>query len=193
MRTTCQIPVVQFRLTYRGNLASNGSLQQKQELRRAFHPQLAELWRQKPLNQFPDFLSESPKPGSVSLLHKAGAFQCSALVTSRIALIADLEILLLRPQEPGNLLGHGGDLDNRLKTLLDALRVPAPSEIPKDDFPREGETPIHCLLEDDALVASLAITTDRLLSPATKNQVEIIVHVKTRPTVGTWGNLSLLG
>jgi hypothetical protein len=184
---------MEFRLTYRGSLASNGSLEQKQALRRAFNPQLAELWRLKTLSEIPHFLSPTPDEGRTSLLCVVGGFTCCAVVSSRIALVADLEILLLRPQEPGSLLGHGGDLDNRLKTLLDALRLPSANEIPNGDAPDANEDPFHCLLEDDALVSKLAITTDRLLAPASRSHVEIVIHVKTRPTVGTWANISLAG
>lgn len=184
---------MEFRLTYRGPLASNGSLQQKQELRRALHPQLSELWRQSPLREHSDYLSASPPEGVSTLIHLVEPFTFVALVSSRIRLIAELEILLLRPQEPGKLLGHGGDLDNRLKTLLDALRLPTVDEIPKGDTPGADENPFHCLLEDDALVSKLSVTSDRLLGAVPKNHVDIIMHVRTRPTIGTWGNISLIG
>jgi hypothetical protein len=49
-----------------------------------------------------------------------------------------LKITLLRPEEPGAIILQSGDIDNRLKTLFDALSVPAqPNQLPKNDAPNE--------------------------------------------------------
>jgi hypothetical protein len=61
---------------------------------------------------------------------------------------------------------QGGDVDNRIKTLLDALKVPNdPSALPDGISLTEDEDPLFCLFEDDNLITSLAIKTDRLLEP----------------------------
>jgi hypothetical protein len=43
-------------------------------------------------------------------------------------------------------------IDNRLKTLLDALRMPNTAEAQQAKIDRGDDDPIHCLLQDDALV-----------------------------------------
>jgi hypothetical protein len=113
-------------------------------------------------------------------------------VCSRVHLVADLDILLLRPEAPGNIVTTGGDIDNRLKTLLDALRVPSVQEIPKDLMPREDEAPFHCLLEDDSLITSVRVQTDRLLEP-TKGESEVvaIIHVTTKQLKTMMGTIGL--
>lgn len=179
---------MEFRLVYKGSLPSNGSSQQKQALRREFHRQLRVLWKQRPLADHPAWLDE--QDGS-NLLHPVGGFCFSAFISTRICLMVELDVLLLRPQEPGRLLGHGGDLDNRMKTLFDSLRVPAASEIPNGDAPGPGEVPFHCVLEDDALISKVAITSDCLLSDTPKGHVELVLHFKTKATTGTWGNIGL--
>lgn len=184
---------MRFRLLYRGPLGSNGSLKQKQDLRRVFHPQLARLWQQEPLIGYPKYLTPASEINDTSLLKTVGAFTFASLVATPLRFLAELDILLFRPSEPGCLVGHGGDLDNRLKTLLDALRVPGPQEIPKDDGPTATETPFHCLLEDDALVSRLTVETERWLEDVSPDHVALVIHVVTRPTVVTWGNVSLSG
>lgn len=44
------------------------------------------------------------------------------LVTEELGLRCKLDILFLRPENPGSLFVRG-DLDNRLKTLFDGLRI----------------------------------------------------------------------
>jgi hypothetical protein len=52
------------------------------------------------------------------------AYWRKLLVDSRSNLIAELEITLLRPGLPAGIVVRGGDIDNRLKTPLDALKMP---------------------------------------------------------------------
>lgn len=48
--------------------------------------------------------------------------------------------------------------------------------------PSQNENPFFCLLEDDALISSLNITTDRLLLPREEgesiNDVHLVINVK---------------
>ncbi|MGB6395198.1 MAG: hypothetical protein WBF73_05895, partial [Bradyrhizobium sp.] len=75
-----------------------------------------------------------------------------------------MDVTLLRQQPPGQLLGDGGDLDNRLKTLFDALRKPSTQEAQQAQIqPLPNDEPIHCLLQDDSLVLKVSVETDRLL------------------------------
>ena len=69
-------------------------------------------------------------------------------VTEELNLICGLDILFLRPSAPGQLVS-GGDLDNRLKTLFDALRIPEASERYADRVPDDpDEKPARCLCHD---------------------------------------------
>lgn len=96
---------------------------------------------------------------------------------------------------PGVPLIHsGGDIDNRLKVLLDALRIPAEcSEIPDGTKKEADEDPyFFCLLEDDVLITDLAVTTDTLLTPCTseaENDVQLVIKVKIKPVDFSFDNL----
>jgi hypothetical protein len=185
---------MEFRLVYRGKLKANAAnAADKQEVRRAFHPQLRKLWQQLPLNAEPGWLRREPQT-DFSILKDQGLFTFAPLVSTGLSLIAELAIIFLRPQEPGFLITQGGDIDNRIKTLLDARRMPKAGELPAGAAPRDGETPFFCLLEDDALVTALAVTTDRLLEDADDpQQVHLVIHVRAHATKVTWGNIGLIG
>jgi hypothetical protein len=91
-------------------------------------------------------------------------------------------ILFLRPEEPG-LLINSGDLDARLKTVFDALRMPANLDETGGEGPAEKENPFFVLLEDDKLVTEVRMTTDKLLFPyKTANDALLVIHVKLKPT-----------
>ena len=99
----------------------------------------------------------------------------------------------MRLAEPGAALNHAGDLDNRLKTLFDALRIPKPTELSPDDYPRDDEIPFYVLLKDDALVTSFSVTTDRLLKPAPADEVELIIHVRVHAILVSMANIGIAG
>jgi len=180
---------MQFTLSYRGELKSNGDKEHKHNLRRHFHVQLANLWKQPPLKDRPE-LTADPQ-GNLSLLIRQGSFRFVPLVSTRINAIADLDILMLRPGVPGDIIKVGGDIDNRLKTLLDALKVPEANAIPPNCTPQSGEDPFCCLLEDDKLVTSIRIETDRLLDASSENEVLLVVRVSTKLTKICWGTIGL--
>ncbi len=170
---------MEFRLYYRGPLKANGGPAHKQALRRAFHPQLRELWNQLPLSAFRRLL----RPGEgTCMLTRAHGFTFATVVHHSVALVAELQVLLLRPEAPGAIVTQGGDIDNRIKTLLDALKAPIePNAIPPGDEPQPGEEPFHVLLEDDALVTRVDVATDRLLDPsAASGDVVAVIRVRTK-------------
>jgi hypothetical protein len=180
---------LEFTLIYREPLKANDGPAAKQKIRRAIHQQLRLLWGQQPLAGT-DWLKEEAQ---VSLIKRVGSFRLVPLVSPELALIAELNISFLRPEAPGSLITQGGDIDNRLKTLLDALRIPkVAQEIPPRDVPKHDEDPFFCLLEDDNLVTRLSVKTDRLLEPVTNpSEVLLLIHVRTKNTVGTFANLAL--
>ena len=115
----------------------------------------------------------------VPLVRKNGGVSCS------------IDILFLRRDNPGSIVRSGGDIDNRVKVLFDALRiVDNCSELPAGTVPAEGEDPFFCLLEDDALITEVSVTTDRLLAPLegteSINDVQLIIRVKLADAGGVF-------
>jgi hypothetical protein len=107
-------------------------------------------------------------------------------------LLAELDVLLLRPENPGSILQHA-DIDNRLKTLFDALRHPDKAqELPAGWVQHAGERPLHCLLDDDRLISRINVDTDRLLDPQGPDEVALTIRVRVRASTPTYGSASLI-
>jgi hypothetical protein len=156
---------MKFRLTYEGRLQANGSPDHKHEIRKAFHPQLKRLWEVEPNLKswrFPESLSQIEIfADQFSRLD----YHFVPLTTPNMSLIASLEILFLRPDLPGSVI-QSGDIDNRLKTLFDALKMPScKNDLGRYLTPGTDEDPFFVLLEDDNLISHVAVETDVLLQP----------------------------
>jgi hypothetical protein len=95
----------------------------------------------------------------------ASSFLLSAI---RSILACAVDVLFLRHEEPFNLMRQGGDLDGRIKTLFDALKMPDP----KNEYIGLDPTadPLCVVLEDDALISDISIKSGRLLGNRTKDK-----------------------
>jgi hypothetical protein len=187
-------PIVEFRLTYEGRLASatSCSVKHKHDVRRAFHPQLKTFWGLHPwlIDQSAwhpskyDAPSEKGYKNRIEQLanyFRRGPYCFVPLVNEELRLLCHLDILFLRPGPPGQTLS-AGDIDNRVKTLLDALKVPdgVPTTPPDAD-----EDPFYVLLQDDSLVSRLSVETDTLLQPtgpeAGLQDARLVITVRLQP------------
>lgn len=177
-----------FTLTYDGTLASRGSATVKHQIRCALHPQLKALWQLPPLTVYPKSIdTEATGDGAGAMVSTVGGNSFAALVHDVYHLRARLRILMLRRESPGGLTMHGGDIDNRLKTLFDALQRPQrPQEIPAGWDPTEDERPLHCLLDDDRLITRVDVDTARWLVPGDPDEIRLVINVELwthRPTM----------
>jgi hypothetical protein len=173
-------------LHYRGPLRSNGDALHKAEIRKVFHAQLERFWAHEPLKYLATRLDAPDGQIGHGLKVSVGSHNFVALVSSSMFAMADLRIEMLRPGAPGELLSHGGDIDNRLKTLFDALSVPQANQLPKGlSLP----DPLYCLLADDRLVKSVQVNTEQLLEPVDQAVVDLTIAVRTRVSRVTMGNM----
>jgi hypothetical protein len=185
---------MEFRLIYEGPLRGQGAKSMhKWEIRRALHPQLQRLWQEHPLRDAAGtLLAHPPRPGKPSVIVEKGGLLFAPLVTQRLHLYVELSVLLFRQQPRGTLITDGGDIDNRLKTLLDGLRVPHGSMEGRTELPAEPDpTPFFCLLEDDSLVTKVSVESEQLLRPARPDEVVAIIGVHVKKTVLSHENMSL--
>jgi hypothetical protein len=194
---------MEFRLTYTGPLYATQRdpvpgqaprhTQNRHDLRVAFHHQLKALWQIAPLTQdsgAPALITTEAQKGFVEPVTRADdlakkhahyGFNFVPLVTQELDLLCGLDILFLRPDRPGDVI-WAGDIDNRIKTLLDALRIPEAGELYVNRTPADDEKPFFCLLEDDKLITKVSVETDRLLVPTTdKTTAHLVITVKVRP------------
>jgi hypothetical protein len=193
---------MEFRLTYEGILLgasrTDTRAQHKHGIRRRFHPQLKRLWEVSPLKNLRDLggqvvapaisPSKYPTGGRAEMLAKRFArnnYNFIPLVTRELSVYCGIEVLFLRPDVPGGLV-QSGDIDNRLKSLFDALRMPKDAqELRGHETPLQGENPFYCLLEDDRMISKITVETDTLLEPTEdtwdQNDTRLIITVRIRP------------
>lgn len=184
---------MEFTLYYRGELKANGKPADKHAIRRRFHLQLRDLWTHLPLQVFAEKLLRVAPPNDLGIFRERHGFTFAPLVCESLGLIAELDVRLLWPGAPGAIVTSGGDIDNRLKTLLDALKYPSEeTALPAGAAPGDDETPFFCLLEDDSLISKLTVETGRLLEPVTSSsEVVLFIHVRTKQLKVMWGTIGL--
>lgn len=207
---------MQFRLVYQGKLPaasySGGGtrMKEKHEIRRVLHKQLVHLWNTHPflgyhtrsagpyINGVLDERLASPTTiANIGKRFDRCGFRFVPLIGSAFGrgteTACSVDILFLRRDEPGNLVHSGGDIDNRIKVLFDALRMPQNCEEVRGFVPAPDEEPFFCLLEDDKLIREVRVTTDRLLTPLQDDQhvhdVNLIIHVTTLTVGVVWSDI----
>lgn len=190
---------MQFRLTYEGPLPATNIGRDpnkptrsllKHQIRQTFQKQLRALWEERPFlsRMFTPF--ETGKPSYVDemkAVHGGWGYGFVPLATEASGIDCRLDILLLRPGAPGGVI-HAGDIDNRLKTLFDALRKPRNgNEVPEGASPGQDEDPFFVLLEDDSLISRVTLETDTMLEPVSGNadDVRLVIGVDVRSTTLT--------
>jgi hypothetical protein len=186
--------VMQFHLLYAGDLLRSGGnanrrTWEKHCLRRYFHDQLKRLWETNPsLKYYADKTLEwEHKPperflDSLAKNHERSGIGFIPIATEPNGLVLSLDVLLLRPERPGAILDSAGDLDNRMKVLIDALRIPKDlSEMKRREGDDPDPNPMYCLMSDDKLITSLKVTTDRLLitTGTTEQEACVVIRIET--------------
>ncbi|MFN3416739.1 MAG: hypothetical protein ACK4ZD_10560 [Caldimonas sp.] len=185
---------MEFRLLYEGPLHGQGAkAPHKWEIRRALHPQLQQLWRAPPLKDVADTLLAFPaRAGQASVVMEKDGLRFAPLVTRTLDLYAEISVLLFRQQPRGTLITDGGDIDNRLKTLLDGLRIPRGANEGRQERPDVPDpAPFFCLLEDDSLVTKVTVESEQLLRPAQPDEVLAVISVHVKKTRLTPQNMAI--
>ena len=190
---------MEFRLTYAGALYAHQDSRRLQnrsdhvhDIRRKFHEQLKVLWDNHPIllglrNAPPDY--HLPPHPPVMQFFKHDGFNWLPIVNSGNGLICKLDILMLRKGPPGTV---PTDIDNRIKTIFDALRkASGPAELCGKSgalTPSSQEEPFYVLLEDDKLITHASVTSDTLLEPVNDppnvppdNAVRLVISVTVKP------------
>jgi hypothetical protein len=197
---------MEFRLTYEGPLQPIGNKARPKHvhaIRQRFHSQLRNFWQTEPYLKFAahsdrgsgrihpvvrlsDYLAEQ---------YERFGFNFVPLVTKDIRLYCGIDVLFLRPEPPGHLV-QSGDLDGRIKTVVDALTMPQQKEQVADTLPGEGEKPFYCLLADDKLISKVSVETDMLHEPVSnppdKFDARLVIKVTLKPFDPGWDNISFV-
>lgn len=207
---------MRFRLFYEGDLLSSGNNSKrpahKHEIRRAFHKQLRELWRvDGNLSGWADHAESNaiPKFHGIADRYNKWGYRWVPLVDDANSTHCSIDVLMLRPGKVGGLIADT-DIDNRLKTLFDALQIPTSQS--QLEPPASDEEPFFVLLEKDSLISSVTVMTDRLLATeryirndipdkltlssdqsANRDHVILVISIAIHGTKTTFDNLHLIG
>jgi len=202
---------MEFRLLYSGRVLgakkNNPRPEVKHALRREFHPQLRRLWesdkrlseyarhhcgpwvQRVPYEETQNKTNEQFTQIGIQCISDNWArngFNFVPLVTEELCLRCSVHILFLRPDETEYVM-QSGDLDARVKTIFDALRMPANLSETGGMGPQDDETPFFVLLEDDKLISSVSVTCDRLLVLPKERAMHasdafLVIRVRVKPT-----------
>ena len=201
---------MKFTLIYEGPLrASNKATKEnKHAIRHTFDAQLQSLWAREPLlSHRSEAIGEAPvdlvssyeaaRDGndpdtSPDTVQCVGNGYYLPIVNEKYNLLAEIGITWFRHKPPGS-LHHIGDIDNRLKTILDCLQTPPPGQVVDRDEGNSPISPFYTVLEDDSLISSINVDTVRDLRPnAANSEVLLLIEVRTVVTAGVWGNTIFL-
>jgi hypothetical protein len=97
------------------------------------------------------------------------------LVRESLYLACDLGITFLRHDHDLRVLKKGGDLDNRIKTLFDGLKMPCDRSQQGGREPTSD--PLYVLLQDDARIHSFSLRTGTLLGESLENEKRVRINI----------------
>lgn len=215
---------MKFRLTYEDVLYSSKPgetdkrVAHKHDIRRKIHVQLKEYWRtnrflnsckldsaahgllpggtKTPWAQHPN--ERRPLADILGDVYGHHGFRFVPLIWKDADLACSLRILCLR-RDTSDALLPARDIDNRIKTLIDALALPPHTKPPIDKngdpmVPGTGEDPFFVLLDDDRQITHLEVETDTALAPDPANAdneafVRLVITVEVRTVQTTMFNL----
>lgn len=187
---------MQITLKYRGIVpsAQSGGGNKKTEhiskMRLCFHEQLKKLWGQPPFQVLKDWLETGFEASAPDFTQTVSTVRYLPFFDEkRIGIAVGLKITLLSG-EPNNApqLISKGDLDNRIKSIIDALQPPQ-SNSQSDDEVKLND--IYCLMGDDEAVKEIKATTRPFLASQSHNDNFVIIEVTPIPQRVTISNIEM--
>ncbi|HTQ62342.1 MAG TPA: hypothetical protein VMI32_19100 [Candidatus Solibacter sp.] len=181
-REIMEFTLVYWDTTLKAASTNNKRSWEKHQIRLALSEQLENLWKvnpslhsEDPLGQIQDGLAQNYERCGVGFI---------PLVLEKWCLVCTLDITLLRPGVAGRIVSPVGDLDNQIKVLLDALRLPKDKGEMQLSPGEVNPSRIYCLLEDDKLITSIRVSSSQLLVSKTAQPSEacILLRVKVSST-----------
>lgn len=190
---------LKFTLSFEGRLStstSSGRSKRVHLLRRYFHHQLKRNWERNDflrnwtkvsdgrIQRYEDWLPEHmPVLEGVKFV---------PLITKEICVECAIDFKILAPSD---FKGGVKDLDNQVKVLFDALKMPQPgSGLSQAELASEGDF-LYILAQDDGLITKITATSDELLHPVDggdhfdSNDVRAFIEVHIRPQMPTSDNV----
>lgn len=177
---------MKFKLIYRGEIKINPRKRREHihAIRLSFHKQLYNLTKIPPYDRLLNYIN--PKNNKLPDISKnIAGVNFISFIGPGLKLLCELDIQMLHPE----LLGAArADIDNRLKTLFDALRRPQQIDEVPPLYRKSGDT-VYTLLDDDKLITKITVNTSHLLDTDNPEELLLLISVKPKVSVGTVDNL----
>lgn len=107
-----------------------------------------------------------------------------AAIDPSFEVACSLNVRMDRPERPGHLFEtsgeNTGDLDNRFKTLFDALRMPHSKDEARPNEKTPSKNYCVCLFEDDSMVSNLIVSTHPSLEEMPPGHVKLTIDVEIK-------------
>ncbi|AKR58078.1 hypothetical protein XM25_20250 [Devosia sp. H5989] len=178
-------------LTYRGRVPgqkrTSGNLDAIWRMREAFHRQLEKLWGKAPFTILKDWEDSDFAAGAPDFRRARAGCTFIPFYGRHIGICVSLEIQLLTGFPAQKSVLVAGDIDNRIKRITDALRVPNVDET-RDEMSVQRW---YSLLEDDNAVLSLTASTGTYLASDDPTEAFVFVRVRPIPVALTADNLEM--
>jgi hypothetical protein len=186
--------LMRFTLTYDGPLLATGNdppVQSESKLRNIwairnrFEPQIGRIYETNPI--FRGAVGP-PSRAAATIMRspiERNGFKFAAIARTALGLGCEVDIKLLVNHEPGSVITRAGDLDNRLKTIFDALRVPQANEFRGINLTIAADHFYPCLLEDDAAITKVSIASERWLDGGNRTENEVHLSIGVRVIILT--------
>lgn len=158
-------------------------------MRRDFHSQLSKLWGKEPFQVLKQWEESDFAAGAPKFTRQWRDQTFVPLLGEQIGVGARIDITLLTGMPSQKQVVSAGDLDNRIKRIIDALRVPK----------GESEMAIHlppgarwyCLLEDDDVVTAVSARLGAFLASDDPSESFAFIRVSPSPLRVTMDNLGM--
>ncbi len=157
-------------LTYRGKIpAKRSNLTAIWDMRKEFHSQLIKLWGRQPF----DVLKEWNETDFAKTIYGQ---KFIPLYGRKVGIGVSLDIKLLTGMPIQKSILEAGDLDNRIKRIIDGLRAPAQKG---ELLTSREQATWHCLMDDDNAVINLNASMGTFL--ASDDPSESFAFIRVRP------------
>ncbi|MHA1550255.1 MAG: hypothetical protein ACTSXV_02245 [Alphaproteobacteria bacterium] len=179
---------MKFKLIYEGTVKIHPKkrAQHVHDIRCKLDCQLKRLSEIPPYSKIQNYIHPQ-KSNKKTVVRNVRGIDFISLISPELNLLAELDVQILHPE----LLGTPrADIDNRIKTLLDALRRPQDVHEVPDGAQTSGQ--IYTLLDDDHLVTKLSVNTSHWLAAKNPDDLLIIITVNIRASRGTLENLDFV-
>ncbi|SMQ85562.1 hypothetical protein SAMN06295905_2849 [Devosia lucknowensis] len=178
-------------LTYRGRIPSKASNKSAiWDMRKSFNHQLRKLWGKEPFDVLKKWEDSNFTAGGAEFRIHQGEQLFVPLYGNLIGVGVDLDIRLLAGMPTQKAVLSSGDLDNRIKRIIDALQAPAQVGEHIDGLEPNGRW--HCLVDNDSAVVGLSAKLGAFLDGGDPSESFATIIVRPVPLRVTWANMSML-